>query len=324
MPGLGTEDADASAGNGPGNEKCAGLDAVRQHPVLAAAEPIATLDDNRIGTGARDLCAHRSQERREVDDFGFARGVFDDCAPARERRCHHQVLGAGDTHGVLDDARAREPSCFRMDVAALDRDFGPHRLETRDVQVHRPRANRATARQRNTCLAIARKQRAEHENRRSHGLHEVVGRDGLREPAGVNPHLASIARDDGDAHAAEQPDHGGDVVKFRDVADRHWPVREQSRRKYRQRCVLRPGRTNLAFETPAAGNLKLVQVLLPASSTGRALRPLFGRRRIERQGVNCTANRAAKCAIDELVPLQRSQAGELRGDDERRKMNAVV
>ena len=187
---LRAEDPDASAGNRPGNEEGAGLDAVRQHTVFAGAKPLAAFDDDRVGAGTGDLRAHRGQERRKVDDLGFARGVLDDRAAARERRRHHQVLRAGDAHGVLDDARAAEPSRLGMDVAALDRDLGAHRLEARDVQVDRARADRATARQGNPRLAVARDERAEHEDRRAHRLDEVVGRDGIGEPARVDLDLA--------------------------------------------------------------------------------------------------------------------------------------
>ena len=59
-------------------------------------------------------------------------------------------------------------------------------------------------------------------------------------------------------------------------------------------------------------------------SAGRAPRPLLGRRRVELQCVDLAAHRAAERAVDELVALQRAQARELRGDDERREVHAVV
>jgi hypothetical protein len=60
---------------------------------LAAAEPLAPLDDDRVRACAGDARAHRNQAGREVDDLRLARGILDYRAAARERRRHHEVLG---------------------------------------------------------------------------------------------------------------------------------------------------------------------------------------------------------------------------------------
>ena len=149
--GARADDAHATAGDRAGDQERAGLDAVRQHAVLAAAEPLDALDHDRVGAGARDLRAHRVEAGREVDDLGLARGVLDQRAAARERRRHHEVLGAGDGHGVLHDARALQAPGLRLDVAVLDRDLGAQRLQAGDVQVDRARADRAAAGQRDAA-----------------------------------------------------------------------------------------------------------------------------------------------------------------------------
>jgi hypothetical protein len=51
---------------------------------------------------------------------------------------------------------AGEAPGLRVNVAALDRDFRAHPLESRDVQVNRARADRAAAGQRDTRFAVPR------------------------------------------------------------------------------------------------------------------------------------------------------------------------
>ena len=67
-------------------------------------------------------------------------------SPVGQRGGHHQILGAGDGDGLEHQARALKRSRARLDVAVLDMNVGAHRLQTRDVDVDRPRADRAAAR----------------------------------------------------------------------------------------------------------------------------------------------------------------------------------
>ena len=94
MGGFSADDAHAPARDRAGDEERAGLDAVRQNAVLAAAEPLDPVDCDRVGARARDFRAHRREAGREVDDLRLARGVLDQRAPARQRCRHHEVFSA--------------------------------------------------------------------------------------------------------------------------------------------------------------------------------------------------------------------------------------
>ena len=169
-------EAHVAARDRAGHQIRAAFDAIRQHFVCRAVQLLHALHDDLVRAGALDLRAHRDEEVREVDHFGLARRVLDDGFAVRERRGHHQVLGARDRDGVEHQPRALQPPRARADVAAFDADVRAHRLQPGDVNVHRPRADGAAAGQRDVRLAEARHQRAEHEDGRAHRLHELVRR----------------------------------------------------------------------------------------------------------------------------------------------------
>ena len=73
---------------------------------MRAVQSLHALDHDAVGAGAVDLRAHGDEEIREVDDLGLARGVLEHGLAVGQRRGHHQVLGAGDGHGVEHQARA--------------------------------------------------------------------------------------------------------------------------------------------------------------------------------------------------------------------------
>jgi hypothetical protein len=51
---------------------------------------------------------HGDQEFREVHHLGFPRRVLDDGFAIGQRRRHHEVLRAGDRHGLQHQARTLE------------------------------------------------------------------------------------------------------------------------------------------------------------------------------------------------------------------------
>ena len=91
-----------------------------------------------------------------------------------------------------------------------------------------------------------------------------VSRDRARIDLDPHPLVDGDAR----AHAAEQLDHGRDVLQVRDVADRDRAVRQQRAGQDRQRRVLGAGNAHLAVEGDAALDLQLVH--LPRLLSGRA------------------------------------------------------
>src|SRR4030066_176794 len=74
---------------------------------------------------------------------GWARGAFQHGDAFGQRGGHHQVFGAGDGHHVHHDPRALQALALGVDVAVLDADVGPHRLQALAVPVDRARADGA-------------------------------------------------------------------------------------------------------------------------------------------------------------------------------------
>ena len=84
-----------AAAYGARDEEGSGLDAVREHGVLSAMEPLHPVDGDDGGAGALDFRAEGDEEVREIHDLRLARGVLDDGSAVRQGSGHHEVLGAG-------------------------------------------------------------------------------------------------------------------------------------------------------------------------------------------------------------------------------------
>ena len=187
-------DPDVAAGDGARHQIGAGLDAVGQHFVGGAVQALHALDDDPVGAGALDLRAHRDQEIRQIDHFGLARRVLEHGLAVGQGGGHHEIFRAGDGHGLEHQARALEALGAGLDVAVLDVNIGAHGLQARDVDVDRARADRAAAGQRHIGAAEARQQRPQHQDRRAHGLHQLVGREVFLDRATHRPRCASFRR----------------------------------------------------------------------------------------------------------------------------------
>ena len=185
-----------------------------------------------------------------------------------ERGGHHQVFRAGDRHRIEHQACALQAPGAGADVAALDGDVGAHRLQPRDVNVHRPRADRTAAGQRHVGAAEARYQRPEHQDRCAHGLDQVVGCEAFAHRRGVHLDAHALVDGHGGAHPAEQLDGGSHIVQMRNVADHHRIVGEQRCGEDRQSGVLGAGDAHLALEGRAALDLQFVHNLLAEIACG--------------------------------------------------------
>src|SRR3546814_14223488 len=53
------------------------LDPVGHDSIGRAVQAVDALDRQRFGADAVDMCAHRDEAIAKIDDFGFARGVFE-------------------------------------------------------------------------------------------------------------------------------------------------------------------------------------------------------------------------------------------------------
>ena len=260
-------DLDAAAGHGSGNQVGAGLDTVRHHAVVGRVQALDAIDDDGVGTSALDLAAHGVDEVGQVDHFRLARGVLQHAAALGQGSGHHDVLGTGHADGVEEEVRTAQATLRRLglDVAGFDFDLRAHGLEATDVQVDRARANGATARQGHFGLTETGDHRAQHQDRGAHGLDQLVrcnqGLDGAR----VDLDRQLFVDHRLDAHAAEQLDHGGDVVQVRQVAHGDRAVGQQGRRQNRQGCVLRARNADLAIKASAASNNQFVHWNLAAT-----------------------------------------------------------
>ena len=99
-------DAHVAARDGPRDQIRAALDAIGQHIVGRAVQPLDTLDDDLVGARALDLRAHGAQEIGEVDHFRLARRVLEHRLALGQRRGHHQILRAGHGDGLEHQPRA--------------------------------------------------------------------------------------------------------------------------------------------------------------------------------------------------------------------------
>ena len=250
--GTRSREADVATRCDRGREKGAGFDAVRHHLVLCGVQTLDAFDLDGRCAGASNARAHGDETPCEIFDFGLARGVLEDGRPFGERRGHHEILGARDRHEVEVDASAIEPRCARDDVALLDADLGAHRLETFDVLIHRTQADRAPARQGNTRLPTPCHERPQRQNRSAHGFHELVGCGRVREIRGPQLDAGAFVHADGDAHAAEQVQHGRNVAQVRHVRHGERFRGEQRGAENRQGGVLRARYGDFALEPHAA------------------------------------------------------------------------
>ena len=259
-----------------------------------------------------DLRAHGDQEIRQVDHLRFARRVLEHGLALGQRRRHHQVLGAGDGHGVEHQVRAPQAPGARADVAVLDVDVRAHGLQAGDVDVHRSRADGAAARQRDVGLAEAREQRA-----RAPGSTPASSSPArrARRTRGCSAVSTSMRmRSSTVTDTPMRPSSSIMVVtscRCGTLPTDDRAVGQQRAGQDRQRRVLGAGDADLAFEGHAAGDLQLVHVRYLMPRAAQFLR----RQRLDRQRVDLAAHALAERAIHELVALQRPQAGECLADD---------
>jgi hypothetical protein len=146
----------------------------------------------------------------------------------------------------------------RFHIARGELDLCAQAFERFQVQVDRAVADRAAAGQRHGRLAGTGEQRAEHQNRRPHLAHHVVGRDGRSDFLGLEGHAAAElafpdARDLGrNAKHVEQMSKGVDVGEARQIGEGQLLVGEKRARHQGQRRVLRSADRDLAVEAVAA------------------------------------------------------------------------
>ncbi len=212
------------------------------------------------------LRAHGDQEVGQVDHFRLARGVLQDAAAVGQGSGHHDVLGTGHADGIKEEVGATQAAFRRLglDVAAFDVDGRAHGFKATDVQVDRTRTDGATARQGHFGFAETGNHRAEHQDRGTHGFHQLIRGDQGLDGARVDFNRQLFVDHRLDAHATEQLDHGGDVVQVRQVGHGHRAITQQGRCQDRQGGVFRTGNADLAIKAGTAGNNQFIHKNLDA------------------------------------------------------------
>ncbi len=144
---------------------------------VARAERLDALDRERRVADAFDPRAH-----------GDAAGGRDRRPPAPARSSRARVVPRARvaaiirfsvpvTVGIAKRNRApRSRVGADVDVAVVEGDRRPERLEAGEVLIDRPHADRATAGQRDAAMPASRHQRPEHQHARAHRLDQIVGR----------------------------------------------------------------------------------------------------------------------------------------------------
>ncbi len=170
---------------------------------MRPGECLNALDGNRVGPGALDHGAHGNQTVGKIHHFGLARRILDDARTLGQRCRHHEILGAGHSNEIHYQSRALESLGAGPYEATLHLNIGTHLGQTVNVQIDRSRSYCAAARQRHQRFAVTRQKRTQHQNRRPHGFHELVGRVELTNAAGIHLDLHGFVNHQIDAHAPE-------------------------------------------------------------------------------------------------------------------------
>ena len=141
------KDLEVTAGDRSSDRIGPCLDAVGDQIVAGGLENVHALNQNPMRPGALDARSHRRQTEREVADFGIARRVENLGFTPREDRRHQCGFSRAHRRRRQHDPAAPQTIAYgpRLNVAGVDVDLGPDRLQYLEMQVDRPRANCAAS-----------------------------------------------------------------------------------------------------------------------------------------------------------------------------------
>ena len=257
---LGVAADDLTAGDGCSDQEGPGFDTVRQDAIYTTTQTCNAFNGNTIGALTGDLRAQRIQEVRGIHDLRLAGGVLDDGGAFGQRRCGHDGDGSANAYFVHHDVGAFQTAIHgRLHIALFQLNFCAQLLKAKNVQVHRTRANGATARQRNLALSKTGHQRTQRPDGCTHGLHQIVRGGEVIHVAGVDPD-GSVTLNLG-TQLAEQFHGGINVFQLRYVLDLYRLFRKQCGEEDRQRGIFSAGNCDFALETRRPLNTKFVHVI---------------------------------------------------------------
>ena len=222
---------------------------------------------------------HAVEAKGEIADLRLARGVDQLAFALGQGRGHEEIFRRAHGHLGKHDAPAGETLGRAGEHVTLGQlDLGAQLAQALKVNVDRPGADGAAARQGHLGPPIAGDQRTQHQDRGPHLAHQVVRRPRLEDPTGAQlqhpPVMAAIGglavEMDLDAELGEQIGHGGDVGHMGQVAQGQRLVGQEGCGHERQGRVLGPANGNVAFEATAAANAYSVHASPDATPRGSA------------------------------------------------------
>jgi len=155
LTGVRSHQFDVAACNRCGTGIATRLDPVGHYGVGCTMQPVAPFDRQRFGADPVYAGAHRDQTATQIDNLGFARGIFDDAGALRSDSDHQRVFRGTDRHD-------RKAHCAAGNAPARRRHFHIARehfdrctecIERFQVQIDRAVADGAPTGQRHCGFA---------------------------------------------------------------------------------------------------------------------------------------------------------------------------
>ncbi len=221
-----------AVGDGGGNHKSAGLNAIGNDRVRGAFEFLDPFDGDARRARAADFGPHRIEVIRDIHDFRFAGGAFDRRRALRESGGGHDVGGAQDGGAEVapkEDFSTHEFICTRDDITAIKVDDGSKRFKPPEVDIDGSVPDGAAARHGDAREFAFGEERAEDADGGPHLSDEVIAGVGVFFVLDFDFNIVGggVAFDLA-AKFEEEIDLVGDVRKGRDVFERRRAVSKES------------------------------------------------------------------------------------------------
>ena len=220
-----------------------------------------------VGVPAPEIFAQRARHAGEsvgqIAELRLAGGVGDHRLALGQDRGEHGVLSGADRGEGKCNQPAREATRgLGVDIAFVQVDRGAQRPQRFQVQIDRPRADRAPARQRDLGVAGARDERPQNVERGPHLTDQVVGRERADDLAGMQNGLFAIVAcplDDLGAKTLQQARQEARIGQPRHVGKSQRFVGKQAGRHQLDGGILGAADGDLTMQPRAAGDGDAIQ-----------------------------------------------------------------
>ena len=235
------------------NGKRRRFDPVGNDLVMRAMQFLDPGDRDGGTSRAQNLRTHRDQKIGEIHHLGFAGGAFNDRDALRENRRHHHIRSAQHRwtgSSTQKQIGSLQPGRGGPDVAAFDDDLCTQCLEPFQMKIDGPRANDASAGQRDGRFVQTAEQRSHDANRAAHLANQIViaVRLDLR---GLHGHGVALHLHLGAQRFQDLP-HELHIAQVRHVVDGARLGGEQRRRQNGQDGIFCTTDTHIAVQWHAA------------------------------------------------------------------------